>query len=94
LQPIFELDPNLGLSLDLLFVRVLSMSIPSVLSGKNNYGSEILLWNGNPFPYLMPCLLARVELYNVPLPNQISKQFFKDMKRAIPKLIWRAKRPE
>jgi hypothetical protein len=35
-----ELDPTLGLSVDLLFPRLFSISIPVVLSDKNNYGSE------------------------------------------------------
>jgi hypothetical protein len=36
-----ELDPTLGLSLDLLFLRLLSISIPVILSDRNNYGSEL-----------------------------------------------------
>jgi hypothetical protein len=35
-----ELDYTLGLFLDLLFLRLLSISIPIILSEKNNYGSE------------------------------------------------------
>jgi hypothetical protein len=35
-----ELDPTLGHSLDLLFLRLLFISIPAVLSDKNNCGSE------------------------------------------------------
>jgi hypothetical protein len=39
-KPPLELDPTLDLSLDLLFLRLLSISIPTVLSDRNNYGSE------------------------------------------------------
>jgi hypothetical protein len=35
-----ELDPTLGLLLDLLFLRLLFISIPAVLSDRNNYESE------------------------------------------------------
>jgi hypothetical protein len=42
LGPPIELDTNFGLSLDLLFLRLLSISISAVLSGRNNYASEIL----------------------------------------------------
>jgi hypothetical protein len=34
-------DPTLGLSLDLLFLRFLSISIPVILSDRNNYRSEL-----------------------------------------------------
>jgi hypothetical protein len=34
------MDPTSGLSLDLLFLRLLSIFIPEVLSDRNNYGSE------------------------------------------------------
>ena len=33
-----ELDSYLGLSLDLLFLRLFSISIPVILSDRNNYG--------------------------------------------------------
>jgi hypothetical protein len=36
-----ELDPTLGLSLDLVFLRLLSISIPAVLSDRNKYGLEV-----------------------------------------------------
>jgi hypothetical protein len=36
-----ELDPTLGLLLELLFLRLLSISIPVILSDRNNYGSEV-----------------------------------------------------
>ena len=61
--------PFLGLSLDLLFLRLLSISIPVILSDRNNYGSELWLWDGNPIPHLMPCLPARGGLYKFPLPT-------------------------
>jgi hypothetical protein len=35
-----ELDPTLGLLLDLIFLRLLSISIPAVLSDWKNYGTE------------------------------------------------------
>jgi hypothetical protein len=40
LGPPLELDPTLDLSLDLLFLRLLSICIYAVLSNRNNYGSE------------------------------------------------------
>jgi hypothetical protein len=40
LGPPLELDPTLGLSLDFLFLRLFSISIPVVLSDRNSYGSE------------------------------------------------------
>jgi hypothetical protein len=40
-----ELDPTLGLSLELLFLRLLSISIPVILSDRNNYRSEMWLWH-------------------------------------------------
>jgi hypothetical protein len=36
------------MSLDLLFLRLLSISMPEVLSDRNNYESEIGLWDGHP----------------------------------------------
>ena len=41
LGPPLELDLTLGLSLDLLFLRLLSISIPVILSDRNNYGLEL-----------------------------------------------------
>jgi hypothetical protein len=42
LGPPLELDVILGLSLDLLFLRLLSISIPAILSDwENNYESEM-----------------------------------------------------
>jgi hypothetical protein len=38
--------------LDLLFLRLLSISILVILSDRNNYGSELRLWDGNPIPHL------------------------------------------
>jgi hypothetical protein len=35
-----ELDPTLRLSLDLLFLRLLTVFVPQVLSERNNYRSE------------------------------------------------------
>jgi hypothetical protein len=52
------LDPTLGLSLDLLFLRLLSISIPVILPDRNNYGSEMWLWDGNPILHLMSFLPA------------------------------------
>jgi hypothetical protein len=37
LGPPLELNPSLGLSLDLLFLRLLSISIPVILSDRNKY---------------------------------------------------------
>jgi hypothetical protein len=36
-----ELDPTVGLMLNLLFLRLLSISFPVILSDNNNYGSEM-----------------------------------------------------
>jgi hypothetical protein len=36
-----ELDSKFCLLLELFFLRLLSISIPAVLSDRNNYGSEI-----------------------------------------------------
>ena len=41
MRPPFELDPTLGLSLELLFLRLLSISIPIILSDRNIYASEV-----------------------------------------------------
>jgi hypothetical protein len=43
LGPPLDLDPTLSLSLDLLFLRHLSISIPVILSDRNNYGEEAWL---------------------------------------------------
>jgi hypothetical protein len=67
--PPLELDDTLGLSLDLLFLRLLSISIPAFLSDRNNYGWEVWLWYGNPLPHLMPCLPIGCGLYKFPLPT-------------------------
>jgi hypothetical protein len=53
-----ELDPSLGLSLDFLFLRLLSISIPVILSDRNNYGLKLDLWDAH-LHYLIPCLLNR-----------------------------------
>jgi hypothetical protein len=39
--PPLELDPTVSLLLDLLFLRLLSISIPVILSEWNNYESEM-----------------------------------------------------
>jgi hypothetical protein len=36
-----ELDPTLDLSLELLFLWLLSLSIPAAISDRNNYESEV-----------------------------------------------------
>jgi hypothetical protein len=40
LGPPLELDPTLGLLLDLLFLRLLSISIPVILSDRNIMGQN------------------------------------------------------
>ena len=46
-----QLGPTLGQSLDLLFLRLFSMSIPAVLSDRNNYESEFTVgWQPHPSP--------------------------------------------
>jgi hypothetical protein len=51
--------------LDFLFLRLLSISTPAVLSDRGNYGSEFWLWNGNPIPHLMPRLSAGDMLIDI-----------------------------
>jgi hypothetical protein len=41
LEPPLELDLPLGLWLGLLFLRLLSISIPAVLSDRNSYGQSL-----------------------------------------------------
>ena len=55
---IFGLDSTLGLLLDVLFLRLLSIDIHVILSNRNNYGSELWLWDGPHLPHLMPRLPA------------------------------------
>jgi hypothetical protein len=55
--------------MDLLFLRLLSISIPVIISDRNNYGTEVSLLDGNPIPHLMPCLPAGGGLYKFPLPT-------------------------
>jgi len=69
LGPPLELELSLGLSLDLPFLRLFSISLPAVLSDRNNYESELWLWDSNPIPHLMPCLFAGGGLYKFPLPT-------------------------
>jgi hypothetical protein len=59
----------LSLSLDLLFLRFLSISIPVILSGRNNYESEFRLWDGPPLSHLMLCLPPGGGLCKFPLPT-------------------------
>ena len=40
--------------------------VPAVLSDRNNYGSGLWLWHGNPIPHLMPWLSAEDGLYMFP----------------------------
>jgi hypothetical protein len=50
LEPPLELDSKLGWSLDLFSLKLFSISIPAVLSDRNNSGSEFWLWDSNPIP--------------------------------------------
>ena len=45
-----EMDPNLGLSLDCLSLRLLSIFVSAVLLDRNNSGSEFLtvVWQPHP----------------------------------------------
>jgi hypothetical protein len=70
-KPPLELNPTLGLLLDLLFHKLLSITIPIILSDGINYGSELRLWDGNHIPHLMLCVPAGDELYKFPLPTFI-----------------------
>jgi hypothetical protein len=65
-----ELDPKLGLSLDLLSLRLFSIFDPEVLLDRDNYGSEFLPveWQLHPFN-LMSCLSPGGGLYKFPLPT-------------------------
>jgi hypothetical protein len=67
--PPFELDPTLGLSLELLFLRFISNSIPVILSDRNNNGSEFWLWEGHSLSQLLPCLTDGDGLHKLPLPT-------------------------
>ena len=69
LGPPLELDPTLVLSLDILFLRLLSIFIFVVLSDRNNYASEFWLWDANSLPHLMPCLHAGGELCKFTFPT-------------------------
>jgi hypothetical protein len=53
--------------LDLLFLRLFSISIPIILSDRNNYGSEMWLWDGNPHPSLDVFLLEVVSVSSLSL---------------------------
>jgi len=67
LGPLIELDPTLGLLLDLLFLRLFSISIPAFLSDTKNYGSEHGLWDSNPILHLMAFLSAGGGFNKFPL---------------------------
>ena len=67
MQPLLDLGPILFLLLDLFFLRLLSISIPVILSDRSNYGSVFCLWDGNPILHLMPCLSVGGGLYKFPL---------------------------
>jgi hypothetical protein len=45
-----ELDPNLGLSLNLLSLRIFSILVPAVLSDRKNSESEVLTVGWQPYP--------------------------------------------
>jgi hypothetical protein len=62
LRTSLELDPTLGLLLDLLFLRLLSISIPVILSDRNNYGSEMRLWGGNTTCHLISQLIWTLKM--------------------------------
>jgi hypothetical protein len=69
-MPLLELDPNLGLSLDLLFLRLLSIFVLAVLSDRNNFGSELFTVRmATPSFYLMSCPSTGGGLYKFPLPT-------------------------
>jgi hypothetical protein len=67
----------------------------AVLSDKNNYGSEMWLWDGNPIPHLMSCLPAGGGLYKFPLPTSISSkippfEFWESLTSQISDAFWRS----
>ena len=50
LEPSFELDPNLGLSLDLLSLSLFSIFVSAILLDGNNSESEFLTMGWQPHP--------------------------------------------
>jgi hypothetical protein len=50
----------MGLLLDLLFLGLISISIPVILSVRKNNGSDLCLWDGNPIPHWCPVFLLEV----------------------------------
>ena len=72
MESLLELDPTLGLSLDFLFLKFLSISISAVLSDRNNFESQFWLWDGNLIPHLMSCLSVGGGLYKFPLGRMVS----------------------
>jgi hypothetical protein len=60
-----ELDKALGLSLDLLFIRLLSISIPVILSYRNNYASAQRCHCGMETPSLTLCLVFLLEVGSI-----------------------------
>ena len=63
-----------GLSLGLLFLRLLSLFIPVILSDRNIYGSEVWLWDGKLILHLMSCLPDGGGLRKFPLLTGISSK--------------------
>ena len=72
-EPPLELDPTLGLLLDLLFLGVLSISIPAVLSDRTIMDQSFDHGMAVPFISLCPIFLLEVgsisslSLFKVPL---------------------------
>lgn len=52
----------MGLSLDLLFLSLFSIFVSAILSNRNSYKSEFLLWDGNSIPSLDAIFLLRWAL--------------------------------
>jgi hypothetical protein len=70
LGPPLKLDPNLGLSFDLLFFRLFSIFVPAILSDGNNSQSEYLTVGiATRSLQLMSCLFTGGGLYKFPLPT-------------------------
>ena len=68
-MPLLELDPNLGLSLDLLFLRLFSIFFPVVLSDRNNSGLELLTVGWQPIFPLDDLSLHWRRTLQVPSPH-------------------------
>jgi hypothetical protein len=83
LGPPLELDPTLCLSLELLFLRLFSISILAVLSDKNN---EIFIKISTQFfKYMEGAIIKFIWKGKKPKPNQPTNQPNKQTNKKNPK---------